>query len=70
MLAYDRRGFRLGQGGGYYDRTLAAMRRTGAVQAVGVAYAAQIVPDLPADPWDQAMDAIATEAGLLAGEDA
>jgi 5-formyltetrahydrofolate cyclo-ligase len=68
MLAFDRRGFRLGQGGGYYDRTLAALRSTGPVWAVGLAYAAQRVPDLPADPWDQAMDAIITETGLHAEE--
>jgi len=65
MLAFDAKGFRLGFGGGYYDRTLAALRQTGGVTAVGLAYAAQRLPALPVEPWDQALDAILTEEGLV-----
>ncbi|CAA7627666.1 5-formyltetrahydrofolate cyclo-ligase [Candidatus Terasakiella magnetica] len=64
LLAFDEKGFRLGYGGGYYDRTLAALRRTGTVRAIGLAFAAQKVGQIPAEPWDQPLEAILTEAGL------
>ncbi|MSO89705.1 MAG: 5-formyltetrahydrofolate cyclo-ligase [Rhodospirillaceae bacterium] len=64
MLAFDLTGHRLGYGGGYYDRTLAQLRRGGgAVLAVGVAYAGQQVPRIPAGEHDQKLDWIVTEAG-------
>lgn len=65
LLAFDRRGFRLGYGGGYYDRTLAGLRRDGEVFAVGLAFAAQEVERVPTDPWDIALDRIATEQGVI-----
>jgi 5-formyltetrahydrofolate cyclo-ligase len=61
LLAFDRAGFRLGYGGGYYDRTLAALRRAGPVTAIGVAYAGQEVPAVPRGPLDQPLDLIVTE---------
>ncbi len=63
LLAVDRRGVRLGQGGGHYDRTLAALRQAGRVLAVGVAWDVQIVDLLPAEPWDEPLDALATPSG-------
>ncbi|WP_119419872.1 5-formyltetrahydrofolate cyclo-ligase [Desertibaculum subflavum] len=57
LLGFDRRGHRLGQGGGYYDRTLAA----GTMLAIGLAYAAQEVEVLPVEPWDRRLDWIVTE---------
>lgn len=63
LLAFDRRGHRLGYGGGYYDRTLADLRVKGPVFAVGVGYAFQEVDEVPADSIDQRVDAIATDAG-------
>lgn len=65
VLGFDAKGFRLGFGGGYYDRTLAALRRDGGLIAVGLAYAAQQLPAVPVEPWDQALDAILTEEGLV-----
>jgi 5-formyltetrahydrofolate cyclo-ligase len=65
LLAFDRAGRRLGYGGGYYDRTLAAL--PGAT-AVGCAYAAQELDEVPAGPEDARLDAIATEAGLVIPE--
>ena len=65
LLAFDRRGFRLGYGGGYYDRTLAQMRRGGILLAIGLAFAAQEVDNVPTDPWDIALDFIATEQGVI-----
>ena len=62
MLAFDAAGYRLGYGGGYYDRTLQARRAAGdAVLAVGLAYAAQETSALPRDPWDQRLDWVVTE---------
>lgn len=65
LLAFDRRGIRLGYGGGYYDRTLAALRSTGPVTAIGIAYAGQECAGLPWGPHDQPLDAVLTEAGLI-----
>ena len=63
LLGVDRGGTRLGQGAGYYDRTLAALRATRPVLAVGVAWDCQRVDPLPADPWDAPLDALATPSG-------
>ncbi len=63
LLGFDRKGTRLGYGGGYYDRTLALLRAAGPVTAVGFAYAAQEFPALPAEPTDAPLDAIVTEEG-------
>lgn len=65
LLAWDRRGFRLGYGGGFYDRTLAALRGRGAVLAVGLAFAAQEMDEVPIEPTDQRLDALACEDGLI-----
>ena len=63
LLAFDRRGGRLGQGGGHYDRTLAALRAQGPVFVLGLAYAGQEVERLDMEPHDQRLDAILTENG-------
>jgi len=63
MLAFDSGGYRLGYGGGFYDRTLEALRRTGKPVAVGVAYAAQEVHHVPHAAHDQPLDWILTEMG-------
>jgi 5-formyltetrahydrofolate cyclo-ligase len=68
LLAFDRRGFRLGYGGGYYDRTLAALRTERAVTAVGLAFAAQEVPSVPHDRHDQPLDWIVTEREAIRTE--
>lgn len=61
LLAFDRKGHRLGYGKGHYDRTLAELRGRRKVFAVGVAYAGQEVPVVPADRFDQKLDAVLTE---------
>jgi 5-formyltetrahydrofolate cyclo-ligase len=61
LLAFDRSGARLGQGGGYYDKALAALREAGPVFVLGLAYAGQETPNLPREPHDQRLDAILTE---------
>lgn len=65
LLAWDRRGFRLGYGGGYYDRTIQGLRAAGGCVAVGFAFAAQEVAEVPIDANDQRLDAMVTERGVL-----
>ncbi|MCD8494148.1 MAG: 5-formyltetrahydrofolate cyclo-ligase [Alphaproteobacteria bacterium] len=69
LLAFDRRGVRLGQGGGYYDATLEFLRAQKAVFAVGMAYAAQAVLfNLPCEAHDQKLDwAITPQAAHFYG---
>lgn len=65
LVAFDRRGYRLGQGGGHYDRTIQNLRRAGAVFVLGLAYAGQEVARVPAEPHDERLDAILTETGYI-----
>lgn len=62
MLAFTRRGDRLGYGAGHYDRYLARHPET---RAVGVAFAGQEVDALPVEPHDKSLFAIATERELI-----
>ena len=62
LLAFDRNGYRLGYGGGFYDRTLAMLRAAGPALAVGLAVAAQEVESVPHDAMDARLDGIVTEA--------
>lgn len=66
FLAVDRDGYRLGYGGGYYDRTLSAMRNKRAVQAVGLGFELQRVDAVPHGPADQRLDWLLTEVGAFA----
>ncbi len=63
LLAFDRAGGRLGQGGGYYDRTLHILRATGPVWVVGLAFAGQEIDLVPMHAHDERLDAILTERG-------
>ncbi len=65
LLAFDRQGFRLGYGGGFYDRTLAKLRAKGQVLAIGAAYAAQEVEAVPREATDLALDWIVTEGHAI-----
>jgi 5-formyltetrahydrofolate cyclo-ligase len=65
LLAFDRRGYRLGYGGGFYDRTLAGLRAEAEVLAVGVAYSDQEQPAVPHGETDQPLDWIVTEREAL-----
>jgi 5-formyltetrahydrofolate cyclo-ligase len=62
LVLADRRGTRIGHGKGHYDRALAHLRDGGhQVFTIGLGWDAQISKELlPADPWDQPLDAIAT----------
>jgi len=65
LIAFDALGRRLGQGGGFYDRTLARRRAEGpGVLALGLAFAVQEIPEVPEEAFDERLDGIITEAGL------
>lgn len=63
LLAFDAQGYRLGYGGGYYDRTLAALRSQGSVVAIGLAYDIQEVDAVPHADYDERLDWILTPSG-------
>lgn len=65
LLAFDRRGHRLGQGAGHYDRTLANLRAARGVFVLGLAYSGQEVDEVPAEAHDQRLDAILTETAYI-----
>ena len=65
LVAFDAGGNRLGYGGGFYDRTLEGLRRARKTIAIGYAYSAQEVTQVPLEPTDQRLDAIVTETGVI-----
>jgi 5-formyltetrahydrofolate cyclo-ligase len=64
LLAFDAWGHRLGTGGGYYDRTLEALRAEKQVTAIGIGFAGQQIVRIPHDATDQRLDMIVTETGI------
>ena len=64
LVGFDARGFRLGYGGGFYDRTLQGLRAKRPTLAVGFAFSAQAMPEVPIDKFDQRLDAMVTESGV------
>jgi 5-formyltetrahydrofolate cyclo-ligase len=66
LLAFDRRGHRLGYGAGYYDMTLTALRAHKPVTAIGIAYAAQEIPEVPTTERDERLDFMLTEREAIA----
>jgi 5-formyltetrahydrofolate cyclo-ligase len=65
LLAFDAAGYRLGYGGGFYDRSLALLRAAGDTLAVGLAYAGQQVAAVPREATDQPLDLVITERGVI-----
>ena len=68
LLAFDRRGNRLGTGGGYYDRSFSFLNsgvRPAQPVLVGIGYGFQEVATLPERDWDVRMDFVATERELI-----
>jgi 5-formyltetrahydrofolate cyclo-ligase len=62
MLAFDKRGNRLGYGAGYYDRFLTAHPH---MTRIGIAFACQEFMEIPTDPTDAGMDLIVTDCGII-----
>jgi 5-formyltetrahydrofolate cyclo-ligase len=65
LLAFDRRGYRLGYGGGFYDRTIARLRTMKPVTTIGIAFAAQQIDEVPTTPRDERLDLVLTEGGTI-----
>ena len=65
LAAFDRAGHRIGYGAGYYDMTLHALRAQKAVSAVGIAFAAQEIREVPATPRDERLDFVLTEREVI-----
>ncbi len=65
LLAFDRRGHRIGYGAGYYDMTLARFRAMKRMTAVGVAYAAQEIDRVPVTERDARLDLVLTEREVI-----
>ena len=65
LLAFDRKGFRLGYGGGFYDRTLEKLRVLKKIVAIGVGYGAQEVDAVPHGAHDQPLDYMMTEKEIF-----
>ncbi|HER35369.1 MAG: 5-formyltetrahydrofolate cyclo-ligase [Halothiobacillaceae bacterium] len=64
LVGFDAQGNRLGMGAGFYDRAL-AQRHGRRPLAIGVAFACQEVDSLPVDPWDQPLDYVVTDTGVI-----
>jgi len=65
LLVFDRAGYRLGFGAGYYDMTLTALRARKTITAVGIAFAAQEVPAVPRTERDARLDLVLTEREVI-----
>ena len=65
LAAFDRRGNRIGYGAGYYDMTINRLRQRKPVVAVGIAYAAQEVAEVPVTPRDARLDLVLTERDVI-----
>lgn len=65
LAGFDRAGNRLGYGGGFYDRSLQALRRQGPVVAIGFAYGVQQIRAIPIEPTDESLDFIVTDQEIL-----
>lgn len=61
LVACTSQGIRLGYGKGFYDRTLAALRREKNITVIGVCFGCQVAESLPSDAWDQRLDMVITE---------
>ena len=65
LLAFDRRGHRIGYGAGYYDLTIAALRARKTIIAAGIAFAAQEIAEVPTTPRDARLDLVLTEREVI-----
>ena len=70
LVGFDRHCYRLGYGGGFFDRTLAALQREGTPQIVGVGYAQAAIPTIHPQPHDIPMNTIVTERDTFTAEGA
>ena len=65
LLAFDRHGYRLGYGGGFYDRYLSEHRAKRTIRAIGIAFAGQETEELPREETDEPLDAVVTQDRVI-----
>lgn len=65
LLLFDAEGYRLGYGGGFYDRTLAAARAKRKILAIGTGFSEQAFPRVPRERFDEPLDGVLTDEGLV-----
>jgi 5-formyltetrahydrofolate cyclo-ligase len=65
LIVFDRAGYRLGYGAGYYDMTITRLRAMKPVTAIGIAFAAQEIADVPKTPRDARLDLVLTEREII-----
>ena len=65
LVAFDRRGGRIGYGKGHFDRAIAALEEQHPVLTIGLAYAVQEIDEVPIEPHDRLLDVVITEAELI-----
>lgn len=65
LLAFDRQGYRMGYGGGFYDRSIAQLQAQGQLLTIGVAFAAQEVAAVPRGEYDMPLDMIVSEQEVI-----
>ena len=66
LLAFDERGYRIGYGGGFYDRFLQRLSLQGVTPCrIGLSFLLQKVDAVPADSWDEPLDGVVHEHGII-----
>lgn len=65
MMGYSDKGYRLGYGSGFFDRTIELIRKQKPMKAIGLAYSGQRIDDMPVEAHDQKLDLIITEKGTV-----
>ena len=65
LLVFDRAGYRVGYGAGYYDMTITRLRAMKPTVAIGIAYAAQEIAEVPITPRDARLDLVLTEHEVI-----
>ena len=65
LLAFDRKGYRMGYGGGFYDRSIAQIQTSQELLTIGVAFAAQEVESIITGPYDMPLHTIVTEQEVI-----
>jgi 5-formyltetrahydrofolate cyclo-ligase len=66
LLAFDASGYRLGYGKGFYDRFLQRLSQQGRkVSRIGLSFSFQMVDEVPADQWDETLDGVVHEHGII-----
>jgi 5-formyltetrahydrofolate cyclo-ligase len=65
LACFDRTGHRIGYGAGYFDKTIRALRAKKRVSAIGLAFAAQEIPRVPATDFDERLDLVLTEREVI-----